>query len=77
MSSVRFQFDGQLDDELELPLSFHRHSGEWDVSSVAFLKPSNHPDDQKDLSFKVKIVLPSSIHRRFSLFALITTREKF
>jgi len=56
--SIIFRFDQQFDeDEIELPLSLTRISGEFNISNVVLLSASDRQENQRDLFFKVTIKL--------------------
>ncbi len=64
--SVRLQFDNQLDNEIELPLSLIRTSGKFNITKVAFLGGCDHRENQTDSFFKVKL------RNRFSFYWIVT-----
>jgi hypothetical protein len=53
--SVRFRFDNQLDNEIELPSSLIQKSGKFNITSVDFLGTNNHQENRTDSFFKVKL----------------------
>lgn len=71
-ASMRMQFDGLADDELELPMNFHRSTADWDLASVMLLPANGGLELSSDALFKVRNVL---VRSHTSVQTILSTRR--